>query len=45
VAGEDALLSASISPTGFVRGGKTVRAENRAKASVKGPGTEVSPAP
>jgi DNA gyrase subunit A len=42
--GEDALLSASISATGYVRGKKTVRAENRAKASIKGPGTDVTPA-
>ncbi|WP_324610560.1 DNA gyrase C-terminal beta-propeller domain-containing protein, partial [Mycolicibacterium fortuitum] len=46
VTGEDALLSATISPTGFVRGKRAVRAENRAKASVKGSGgNEVTPAP
>ncbi|MHA7663601.1 DNA gyrase subunit A [Mycolicibacterium sp. HS_4_1] len=44
VGGEDALLSAVISPTGFVRNGKTVRAEKRAKSSVKGTGLDVSPA-
>ena len=44
VGGEDALLSASISPTGFVRGKRAVRAEKRAKASVKGTGTDVTPA-
>jgi DNA gyrase subunit A len=44
VGGEDALLSVSVSATGFVRGGKPVRAEKRAKASVKGSGTDVSPA-
>jgi DNA gyrase subunit A len=38
VNGEDTLLSASISTTGFVRGGKAVRAEKRAKASIKGRG-------
>jgi DNA gyrase subunit A len=46
VNGEDTLLSVSISPTGFVRGKKAVRAENRAKASVKGAGgADVTPAP
>jgi DNA gyrase subunit A len=44
VAGEDALLSASISETGFVRGKRAVRAEKRAKASVKGSGAEITPA-
>lgn len=45
VKGEDALLSVSISATGYVRGGKTVRPEGRAKASIKGPGgTNVTPA-
>jgi DNA gyrase subunit A len=43
VKGEDALLSAAISPTGFVRGRRAVRAENRAKASVKGSGSDVTP--
>ena len=42
--GEDALLAASISPTGYVRGTRTVRAENRAKASIKGSGSDVTPA-
>lgn len=45
VNGEDALLSVSVSPTGFVRGKRAVRAENRAKASTKGAGTDVTPAP
>jgi DNA gyrase subunit A len=44
VNGEDALLSVSISPTGFARGKKAVRAEKRAKASIKGSGTDVTPA-
>ncbi len=45
VKGEDALLSASISATGYVRGKRSVRAENRAKASIKGgSGTDVTPA-
>jgi DNA gyrase subunit A len=44
VNGEDALLSASISATGFVRGKRAVRAEKRAKASVKGSGGDVTPA-
>jgi DNA gyrase subunit A len=44
VKGEDALLSASISATGYVRGKRAVRAESRAKASIKGSGTDVTPA-
>jgi len=44
VGGEDALLSAAVSPTGFVRNGKAVRAEKRAKSSVKGTGADVAPA-
>ncbi len=44
VNGEDAVLSASISATGFVRGGKRVRAENRAKSTAKGSGGDVTPA-
>jgi DNA gyrase subunit A len=44
VNGEDALLSASISATGFVRGGKSVRAEKRAKSSIKGSGGDITPA-
>lgn len=44
VAGEEALVSAAISGTGFVRGSRAVRAQNRAKASVKGSGTDVTPA-
>jgi DNA gyrase subunit A len=44
VNGEDALMAASVSPAGFVRGGKQVRAEKRAKASVKGSGRDVTPA-
>ncbi len=46
VKGEDILLSASISATGYVRGGKrAVRAETRAKASIKGgSGADVTPA-
>jgi DNA gyrase subunit A len=42
--GEDALLAASISATGYVRGKRAVRAENRAKASIKGSGMDVAPA-
>lgn len=45
VKGEEALLAASISKTGYVRGKKAVRAENRAKASIKGSGADVTPAP
>jgi DNA gyrase subunit A len=44
VNGEGALLSAAVSATGFVRGKRAVRAENRAKASVKGSGGDVTPA-
>jgi DNA gyrase subunit A len=44
VTGEFALLSAAVSATGFVRGKRAVRAENRAKASVKGSGGDVTPA-
>ena len=44
VAGEDLLLSATVSPTGFSRGGKAVRAEKRSKASVKGAPTGVDAA-
>jgi DNA gyrase subunit A len=43
VNGEDAVLSASISATGFVRGGKPVRAEKRAKSTIKGSGGEITP--
>lgn len=35
VTGEDALLSTIVSPTGFTRNGRKVRAEARAKATVK----------
>ena len=34
--GEDMLLSVTISPTGFTRKGRKVRAENRAKSTSKG---------
>ena len=44
VNGETALVSAAISATGFVRGKRSVRAEKRAKASVKGSGADVTPA-
>ncbi|KUI43066.1 topoisomerase IV [Mycobacterium sp. IS-1590] len=44
VKGESALLAASISATGFVRGKRSVRAENRAKASIKGSGLDVTAA-
>ena len=42
--GEVALLAAAVSATGFVRGNRTVRAEKRAKASVKGAGGDVTAA-
>lgn len=44
VRGEDALVSATVSPTGFVRGKRRVPAEKRAKASTKGAGSNVTPA-
>ncbi|BBX82161.1 DNA gyrase subunit A [Mycolicibacterium aubagnense] len=44
VADEDALVSATASSAGFSRGGRAVRAENRAKASVKGTAAEITPA-
>ena len=44
VAGEDMLLSAAVSPTGFTRNGKKVRAEARAKATVKGTASALNPA-
>ena len=44
VNGEAALLSAAVSATGFVRGNRAVRAEKRAKASIKGSGADVTPA-
>ncbi|MDX1892024.1 DNA gyrase subunit A [Mycolicibacterium sp. 050158] len=42
--GEAVLLSATVSATGFIRGNRTVRAENRAKSSIKGSGADVTPA-
>lgn len=42
---EDALVSVSLSPTGFVRDDKLIRASNRAKASIKGTAAGVVPAP
>ena len=44
VAGEDALLSVTVSPTGFTRNNRRVRAEGRAKASVKSAATGIVPA-
>ena len=35
VSGEDMLISVSVSPTGFTRNGRKVRAEARAKSTVK----------
>ncbi len=35
VSGEDALLSATVSPTGFTRNGRRVRAEARSKSTIK----------
>ena len=35
ISGEDMLISASVSPTGFTRNGRRVRAEARAKSTVK----------
>ncbi len=44
VNGEDALLSVSVSPTGFTRNGRRVRAEARAKATVKSAAGGIVPA-
>jgi DNA gyrase subunit A len=44
VTGEDALLSVTLSPGGFRRGAKAVRAEMRSKATVKGAPADVIPA-
>lgn len=44
VNGEDALLSAIVSPTGFTRNGRRVRAEARAKSTVKSAATGIVPA-
>ena len=44
VAGENMLLSATVSPTGFTRGGKKVKAESRSKSTIKGAGSDVAPA-
>ena len=44
VTGETMLLSVTVSPTGFVRGSRKVRAEPRAKATVKSAATGVVPA-
>ena len=41
VAGEDMLLSAVVSPGGFTRSGKKVRAEARSKSTVKSDGSGV----
>jgi DNA gyrase subunit A len=43
-AGEAALIAAAVSATGFVRGTRAVRAEKRAKSSIKGSGADVTPA-
>jgi DNA gyrase subunit A len=44
VTGEEALLSVTLSPNGFRRGTKAVRAETRSKATVKGTPADVIPA-
>lgn len=44
VAGEDALLSVSVSPTGFTRNGRRVRAEARSKSTVKSAAGGIIPA-
>lgn len=44
VGGERMLLSVSVSPTGFTRNGRRVRAEARAKATVKSAATGIVPA-
>ena len=42
--GEDALLTVTVSPTGFTRSGKKVRAEARSKSTVKSAAGGVVPA-
>jgi DNA gyrase subunit A len=44
VAGEDALLSVTVSPTGFTRNSRRVRAEPRSKATVKSAAGGIVPA-
>ena len=44
VSGEDMLISVSVSPTGFTRNGRRVRAEARAKSTVKSRLQDVVPA-
>lgn len=44
VNGDDGLVSVSVSPTGFARKGKRVRAEPRSKATVKSVANGVEPA-
>lgn len=44
VAGETMLLSVTVSPSGFVNGRKRIRAEKRAKSTVKGAPSGVLPA-
>lgn len=44
VTGEDMLLSVIVSPSGFTRSGKKVRAEVRSKATVKGTVDGIEPA-
>lgn len=44
VSGEDMLISVSVSPTGFTRNGRRVRAEARAKSTVKSRLQDVLPA-
>lgn len=44
VNGEDAIVSVTVSPTGFTRNGRKVRAEARSKATVKSAGDGVVPA-
>ncbi len=44
VAGENMLLSVTVSPNGLVRNGKRIRADARANATVKSAATEMVPA-
>ncbi|WP_372940498.1 DNA gyrase subunit A [Mycolicibacterium sp.] len=43
ISGEDSVLSVSVSPTGYVRGGTAVRAQKRAKATSKDSPSGVEP--
>jgi len=43
VTGENALVTVTVSPTGYARGAKKLRAEGRAKATIKGSPNGIAP--